>query len=91
MGEPLAETVRSFWHGGPLPPLARACLRSFVSHGHAVWLGQACTHELWPRRNFPWNEWKTRRSIDRYHENPTVRDKLVGIQRERRMAGAAHA
>ena len=33
---PLPETVRSFWHGGPLPTLARACLRSFVRHGHTV-------------------------------------------------------
>lgn len=32
----MPETVRSFWHGGPLPPLARACLRSFARHGHEV-------------------------------------------------------
>jgi hypothetical protein len=33
---PLPETVRSFWHGGPLPPLSRACLRSFAREGHEV-------------------------------------------------------
>ena len=32
----MTETVRTFWHGGALPPLARACLRSFTQHGHEV-------------------------------------------------------
>jgi len=26
----------TFWHGGRLPPLSRACLRSFVERGHRV-------------------------------------------------------
>ena len=32
----MPETVRSFWQGDRLPPLARACLRSFVRQGHRV-------------------------------------------------------
>ena len=25
----------SFWHGGELPPHCRACLKSFIDHGHS--------------------------------------------------------
>jgi hypothetical protein len=32
----LSETVNSFWQGDPLPPLVRACLRSFIRQGHGV-------------------------------------------------------
>jgi hypothetical protein len=54
------------------------------------WLGDLCAGEVWPRRNFPWTEWKIRRSIERYHGSPTVRAKLAGIERERTMTKAAH-
>jgi hypothetical protein len=29
-------TIHMFWHGGGLPPLAHACIQSFVSHGHRL-------------------------------------------------------
>jgi cytochrome P450 len=29
-------TIHMFWHGGGLPPLAHACIQSFISHGHLV-------------------------------------------------------
>lgn len=32
----MSETVNSFWQGDPLPPLVRACLRSFIRQGHGV-------------------------------------------------------
>jgi cytochrome P450 len=30
------DTVHMFWHGGELPPLGRACMRSFVARGHRL-------------------------------------------------------
>lgn len=32
----MTDTVSTFWYGERLPPLAWACLRSFVEHGHRV-------------------------------------------------------
>ena len=29
-------TINMFWRGGKLPPLAQACIQSFISHGHPV-------------------------------------------------------
>ena len=29
-------TVNMFWHDGPLPPFAWACMQSFIDHGHAI-------------------------------------------------------
>jgi len=31
-------TFRSFWHGGPLTPLERLCITSFLAHGHGFLL-----------------------------------------------------
>jgi hypothetical protein len=38
IGASLSETVNTFWQGPALPPLVRACLRSFVRQGHTVQL-----------------------------------------------------
>jgi cytochrome P450 len=36
VGEQVATIVNMFWHGGRLPSYARACMRSFLEHGHRV-------------------------------------------------------
>lgn len=47
------------------------------------WLAEATRGEVWPRLNFPWNEWWTRRALARYHDSPWVRLRLERIVRER--------
>jgi glycosyltransferase involved in cell wall biosynthesis len=56
-----SETIRTFWHGGPLGPYRLVGLRSFVDRGHRVelftydpeiavpdWLERRNANEIWP-------------------------------------------
>jgi len=55
------------------------------------WLASVTIDEAWPRRKLPWHDWRTRRSIERYHGAPSVRTKLASIENERAARRRAHA